>query len=550
MNIIFYLFSQFLIEEKFSTAIIILSSFIISILQSGGISFTTAKILKSIQKYEEKTVWEFFKYFMLISVFYISMNAVYKQYQNKFLTRLRQWIRGNLVKMLLKINNEEFSDINFAQLNAPINRVSSISYIFLNDIITYVLPYATFVIIICMYFCYKNLLFGLGFIIGNICLISYCFLNIDELVKYNNKYEKIVVENESYLIDILNNMDKIVYRGEIDNEIKTFWTRSDNAIEAAYDLFKIENYHQFIANIIIYIILFISIACLTILTLDKKIEITIYLTFFTILLLYKEKMGTLLQQVPSYIEFIGRADSVLQYFKNTEKDYLKTQKIQYKKHELEWNSIQFKDVSFEYKSSDKKIFEHKNVLLYTNNKIIGITGLSGNGKSTFAKLLLKMYKPSNGHILIDNINVNEIDTDYIRKNITYVNQNSKLFDMKILDNILYGCNNKEVCYEHLEEIMKYKKIKELYKNLDFESKQPGYQGENLSGGQRQVINLIGGLVNPSKILILDEPTNALDPALKKEMLNLILDFKKHKKCIIIITHDKDVFPLFNESITF
>jgi len=286
------------------------------------------------------------------------------------------------------------------------------------------------------------------------------------------------------------------------------------------------------------------------LTIQKELDITSFITFFTILLLYREKIEVLIQQIPQFIEFIGRAESVFKHFKDTETEFLLTQKIHYDPIDLEFNSIQFKDVTFKYEKSEKYLFKNKNILVYTHNKIIGVTGLSGNGKSTFAKLILKLYKPVSGNIFIDNVDVNKIETDYIRKNITYVNQNSKLFDKKILDNILYGCKDLDACNGHLEEILKYTKIQELYRNISFTTTQSGSLGEHLFIGKRQVINLIGGLVNPTKILILDEPTNALDPALKKEVLGLILDFKKYKKCIIIITHDKDVFPLFNESIKF
>jgi ABC-type lipoprotein export system ATPase subunit len=114
--------------------------------------------------------------------------------------------------------------------------------------------------------------------------------------------------------------------------------------------------------------------------------------------------------------------------------------------------------------------------------------------------------------------------------------------------MLYGCKNKEVCDYFLEQILKYPKITKLYRNTDIKNKSAGLLGENLSGGQRQIVNMIGGLVNPSKILILDEPTNALDPELKKEVLGLITDFSRYKQAIIIITHDKDVFPLFTQQI--
>ena len=69
-----------------------------------------------------------------------------------------------------------------------------------------------------------------------------------------------------------------------------------------------------------------------------------------------------------------------------------------------------------------------------------------------------------------------------------------------------------------------------------------------SGGERQVANVLSGLMQGNEILILDEPTNALDKELKMELLNAIKEYKEKKECIIIISHDKDVFPLFDETI--
>ena len=84
--------------------------------------------------------------------------------------------------------------------------------------------------------------------------------------------------------------------------------------------------------------------------------------------------------------------------------------------------------------------------------------------------------------------------------------------------------------------------------MDLNNDTAGYSGEKLSGGQRQIVNIISGLVNPSKILILDEPTNALDKDLKQELLEIIKYFKPYKQSILIITHDKDVHPIFDDKI--
>jgi ABC-type bacteriocin/lantibiotic exporter with double-glycine peptidase domain len=224
----------------------------------------------------------------------------------------------------------------------------------------------------------------------------------------------------------------------------------------------------------------------------------------------------------------------------------------YPHQELSFDRIQFKNVYFKHKNTETMVFENFNLDLdVDDNKIIGITGPSGRGKSSLIKLLLRLHDPDSGSITFDDIPIDIIDPNYIRSHITYISQNSKLFDRNILDNILYSCDISEldVCKYNLELILKNKKFKKLFNNNgDFLNIKSGFLGENLSGGQRQFINILSGLVNPSKILILDEPTNAVDYELKSQIIRIIKTFKYYKKSIIIISHDKDIFPLFDINI--
>ena len=73
-------------------------------------------------------------------------------------------------------------------------------------------------------------------------------------------------------------------------------------------------------------------------------------------------------------------------------------------------------------------------------------------------------------------------------------------------------------------------------------------GERWSGGERQIYNVVSGVIKEGEILVLDEPTNAVDVELKRELLEVIEEERKNKECIIIISHDKEVFPLFDETI--
>jgi len=548
MNIIFLLLQKFFYEEKTNVILMIVTSLIINIIQTNGISFITATIIDYLHKHNEVQVFKYFKYFVFISIFYILLNNFYKFFQNKILTNLREWLRHELVKLLLLKNNETFSEINFTKLYTPINRISYVCSMLFNDLITYILPNISFLLIISFYFLYKNTLLGLGFIVGNIILSLYLIYNGGEILEDNEEYEKHVNETESYLQEILNNLDKIIYRGQTVNEIDIFAGKTQKSIDHAYKFYSSSSYHGTIMNIIVYIIIFASIWYLIVLFFDKKIDLTVFITFFKFILLYRDKMMTVIQQIPDFIEFMGRSESVIKHFKDMEIDLGNMNKQSYDEVDLKFENIRFDNVSFKYKTNGKNVFDNLNINLNTKNKIIGITGLSGNGKSTFVKLILKLYKCNNGGIYIDEENIENIDPDYIRTNMTYVNQNSKLFDKKVIENMLYGCSDVDICNKNLKEVMQYDKIKELYKKIDIYNKQSGALGENLSGGQRQIINIIGGLINPSKILILDEPTNALDLELKRELIEIINDFRKYKQCIIIITHDRDVYSLFDETI--
>jgi len=555
MNIIYVLLFEFIEEEKMNMIFTVLTSFILNLLQTNGISYITANIIHSLEKRQEEMATGFFKIFVVISVIFLILYHTYKYFQNKLMTKLRQWMRHQLVKTLLLNNNENFSEMNFTRLNSPINRISSVVFMVLNDIIAYLLPNVTFLILVCGYFLYQNAGFGAGFILANMIVWFYFWWNWQEMLRYNIAYENGVNETESYLMDVLNNMDKIVYRGQVPEEIAVFSEKTERSIRSAFQFYDNTNGHGTIMTSMVFVILFLSIGYLIFLLNHKKINLIIFITFFTILLLYRDKMMTILQQIPDFIEFMGRSDSVLKHFQkltstssSSSSSSSSSDSIPMKTSGLTFDKITFKNVGFQYVSGTKPVLENLSLEINTQDNIIGITGLSGNGKSTFAKLLLKMYSPTSGEICIDDMDIRKIDTKYLRENITYVNQNSKLFDKKVMENIYYGCTDATKCAGHFDEIMKYPKVQELYRNVNMKSKNSGSLGENLSGGQRQMVNLIGGLVNPSPILILDEPTNALDPALKKEVIGLICDFKKYKKSIIIISHDRDVFPLFSERI--
>jgi len=140
MNIIVRLLQKFFFEESINTFLLILFSFLINIFQTNGISYVTAKIIFFIQKNDSDMVHSFFKLFVVISGIYILLFNFYKYFQNKLLTKLRQWIKRQFINLILLLNNENFKEMNFSRLSSPINRVASVCFMVFTDIITYLLP--------------------------------------------------------------------------------------------------------------------------------------------------------------------------------------------------------------------------------------------------------------------------------------------------------------------------------------------------------------------------------------------------------------------------
>ena len=551
MNILSYLLEKFFKEEYVKTIALIVISLLLTLLQTNGISFITARIIEGIHKHDMHAVFINYKYFIGITIGYLILYYIYKYMQNSLMQKLLQWIRYELFKMILIINNENMSNENFVNFFTPISRISMQIYNLLNNLISTLIPSFAFLLVIFGYFIYKNTLFGSCFLLGNIVIILYIAYFWREMLTMKQTQELVLNKNDIHITDILSNIDKVIYRGQTINEIESFSKLNDNCIETSIHYMNYIINHNMVLNSIVYVIIFASIFYLIQLRKSGQIDIITFITFFTILLMYRDKAMYLISDIHEYLDFVGRIEYITNKFTmmiGDKKDVSVLLNKTYKEHDLEFSHIRFENVSFKYDGTDRMILKHFNIDLDVNDKIIGLVGLSGKGKSSFVKLVLRLYDCTEGAIYIDDKDITKIDPNYIRSNITYVNQNSKLFDKKVIENILYGCSDLEACNTSLKEILQYSKIQELFKNVDIKETNSGSLGENLSGGQRQIVNIISGLINPSKILILDEPTNALDPELKRQLLLILSKFKKYKKSIIIITHDKDVHALFDETI--
>ncbi len=172
--------------------------------------------------------------------------------------------------------------------------------------------------------------------------------------------------------------------------------------------------------------------------------------------------------------------------------------------------------------------------IFQNNSITAIVGRSGAGKSTIARLLIRMYDPLQGNIFVDNTNIKDVTLKSLQQNIGYLVQGEFTFRGTIWDNICYGLNS----YTE-EQIISAVKKTHIY---DFLRELPngfntiiGEGGVQLSLGQAQRIALARAFLRNYKILILDEPTSFIDPQ-TEQAINTVIQELKATSTVIIIAH--------------
>lgn len=174
-------------------------------------------------------------------------------------------------------------------------------------------------------------------------------------------------------------------------------------------------------------------------------------------------------------------------------------------------------------------------------EIIGIVGESGCGKSTFLKLLLRFWQKSSGEIRFGGVDVDDIDTDSLLKNVTMVSQTTYLFDETIEENLRIA--KPDATQEELEAACRMASVHEFILSLpDGYKTRVGTLGDNLSAGEKQRIGLARAFLRGSEWILLDEPTSNVD-SINEGIILKALQAQKGKKSILLVSHRESTMAI-------
>lgn len=367
------------------------------------------------------------------------------------------------------------------------------------------------------------------FLIGTI-ILTIIHLNKANKMNEKDKYYRYQREKTGGLIaelvrgirdiKMLNASNSFVL--EIDNNI-------DKLTKSQFALRNTEMNYNLLSEIIYSIIQFILVILMIILLKNDLLSISAAIIIYNyrtrILSNLITSIGDLLIEVKSFNLSSKRVFSLLN---ETE---FKKEKFGSKHISKIRGNFEFKDVTFKY---DRNIILNHLSFKINENETVAFVGKSGAGKTTIFSLLCKLYDISEGQILIDGYDINDLDEYSIRNNITIISQNPYIFNMSIKDNL--RLIKSDVTLKEIKKACKLACLDEFIESLpDKYDTVVGEGGITLSGGQRQRLAIARAFIQNTKIILFDEATSALDNETQLSIQKAINNLKG-EYTILIIAH--------------
>lgn len=207
--------------------------------------------------------------------------------------------------------------------------------------------------------------------------------------------------------------------------------------------------------------------------------------------------------------------------------------------------IEFRNVSFQYPGRTDSALDGVSFRIRPGERV-ALIGRVGSGKSTLQRLMMGLYQPSEGAVLIDGIDINQLDPADLRRNMGYVSQDVMLFYGSLRENITFG-----LPYADDGAVVAAAEVAGL---ADFVNRHPrgfdmnvGERGESLSGGQRQGVGIARAILHNTPMLLLDEPTSAMDFSTEAAITQRLAEFGRDKT-VVLVTHRTSLLAMVSRVI--
>jgi ABC-type multidrug transport system fused ATPase/permease subunit len=463
------------------------------------------------------------------------------------------YIRNTIFENTISSHNESFEEI---QTGDHITRTTmlkrEIKYLVNNFLKRFSLSVFE-ILIITVFICYTNLKLGIILISFIIFLIfSHFYFGKQIISGSEKKYDELFSMSEK-MSDSLHNLSHIYVNNKNKEEIGDQEKRSKSYQDSSVLLNNKCNYFNTINKFVCIFTVSILLIYLYKNYKSKKIDKEDFVMIFILIASFMVSATDLSKVSSDIFVQLGLLEScndfIISLLKNSNEqeneEKLDLSTIQKYIHMINEGNIVFENVTYKYvDNNDKKekyLFKNLNLEI-KSREVTAIVGQSGSGKSTLCHLIMKLQKPQEGNIYIDNINYNDISTDVLREKVIYINQRTNLFNGTIMDNIKYGNDNitdkQVISYIERNNLMNI--FDEINGGIYGDC---GVNGSKLSLGMQKIVIIIRGALKKNYcVIIFDEPLAGLDGKSREKVMKMIKNLS-NGKTVIIVTHEKEILKI-------
>ena len=390
-----------------------------------------------------------------------------------------------------------------------------------------VLPLAVSTVMIAFVLFRRNVYLGLGIIIWIVVFLTVNFIFAKYKLEYDIKRAKKETETTGLLADTITNHSNIDLFNGFLREAKNYKLKMEEWRKLTIFTWNIGNWFHALQGFLM-VVLEVSIMYGAIL-LWKKGILTVgdFVLLQSYLISIFHHVWDFSKVIRAIYENLADAEEMTAILETPHqiKDILNAKKLK-----VDEGIIEFKNVDFCYNET-RPIFKNFNLNIKSNEKV-ALIGPSGAGKTTIAKVILRLHDINAGEVLISNQNIAKVTQESLRNNIAFVPQDPLLFHRTLMENIRYG---KPTATE--KEIIKASKMAQCHEFIQELSNgydtYVGERGVKLSGGERQRVAIARAILKNAPILILDEATSSLDSASELLIQKAINELMKNKTVLVI-----------------
>lgn len=450
--------------------------------------------------------------------------------QYKIIPNFSEYATGSIFEYILDHYELDFENIRTGEILSKIIRMPSILFEYLEVFcIDFLKEFFVLVTAIYKYYYISNAAF-LNYIFFVVINYIYIFIMFKIFFVYGLDQNDLQDKMYEMLVDCFNNLESVYTFNQTGYEKDRFYKVGFKDYKAQIQKSWVLYMFGDIFWGFVTVCLFVSMNYILYSEYKKKkitaeVLISTFIITFSIIRLY-EKAEHSSHRMAEVFSKIKDTEKFFNEISVTSKKYRSEQRFKY-------GDICFKNVYHKY--GDTFALENVTINIKKGEKV-AFVGQIGSGKSTLVKLLLGYQPIVMGDVTIGGVSVKDIPNEQIHDEIFYIPQKPKLFNRPLYDNIVYGLKNPPTKEDILKTLndLDLSDVAEVFEKKMDES--CGVNGNNLSGGQRQMVWLLRSFYRSARILVLDEPTASLDPSNKETMIRIIQKLSIGKT-VIIVSHD-------------